>query len=271
MRRLIIAAVILMLLAVILGLTGALVGLWSPFAQYADRWRAGFHGLGTEDISDQQREVDDQVRRLQAENNQLRQRLREYQSMDSEIGTRIFPEQLLRARVVARSAEHGRHFLEIDRGALQGVHVGDPVVVGWTLVGVVRGERANRSLVQLLSDTESRIAVSLFDPASLKGNDEAAPLLPVAQGVIAGTGDRHGLRVVHVEARSGIQIRTGLQVLTSGLDERIPFGLIIGEVVEARPRADSDLWDIEVAPARPWGSYPTVVALRRLEALSQVP
>lgn len=271
-RRLLVTIGVLLVLTTILASMGLPHRLWSLALGGADRWRAGFYALGQTPTGSDNDDavVSDLLLRLNAENAELRRRIREYDSIQAELGTRIFPEQLLRARVVSRSADHGRHFLEIDRGALSGVAVGDPVVVGWTLVGVVRGERANRSLVQLLSDRESRVAVSIY-AATLTAADGETADIPLAQGVIAGVGERHHLQVVHVEARSTVQIREGMHVVTSGLDEHMPFGLAVGEVVEARPRPDSDLWDIVVQPLRPWGSYPTVVVIRRLSALSQVP
>lgn len=268
--RLIWLLLILLSVTLVVGFSGLGSRAWSAMMAAGDRFRAGMLALD-HSLVEPGTEHADHLLRLATENAELRRRIREYDSLHAELGTRIFPEQLLRARVIARSAEQGRHFLEIDQGALQGISRGDPVVVGWTLVGVIRAEQAERSLVQLLTDSESRVAVSLYHASFGLNTEDQVSDSPVAHGVIAGSGDRHALRVMHVEARAGVQMVPGMQVLSSGLDPLIPFGLVIGEVVEAEPRADSDLWDITVQPARAWGSYPTVVAVRRLRALSEVP
>ena len=64
---------------------------------------------------------------------------------------------------------------------------------------------------------------------------------PLAQGVVKGLGDRWALGMGHVEARSSLEVVPGMQVVSSGLDPEIPFGLVIGTVETAEVSADSDL------------------------------
>ncbi|TVR12882.1 MAG: rod shape-determining protein MreC [Planctomycetota bacterium] len=277
-RYAIVVLAALLALIAVAAVSGLPRALWGLAIGGADRWRAGVHALAhtpvmpdragnmSEDVSVHR----DAVLRLAAENAELRRRIREYEGMDAELGTRVVAEQFLRARVVARSTDDGRHFIELDRGAVHGIAVGDPVMVGWSIVGVVRGERASRSLVQLLTDRQSRVAVSLYAPGVLRDAPPATSDIPAAQGVVAGSGSRHSLQVIHVEARSSVSIIPGMQVVTSGLEEYIPYGLAVGEVVEARRRPDADLWDVEVQPLRPWGSFPTVQVLRRLSLIEDL-
>ena len=57
----------------------------------------------------------------------------------------------------------------------------------------------------------------------------------------------------HVEARSSLEVVPGMQVVSSGLDPEIPFGLVIGTVETAEVSADSDLWQIRSAAKSPVG------------------
>jgi hypothetical protein len=107
--------------------------------------------------------------RLAAENIELRRRLREHESLDGDPRLGDGATLPLRARVVARTSQDGRRFLELDHGAIDGIAVGDPVLGGDTLVGVVRGVQAATSLVQAVDDQEFRMVVGVLPPGSLRG------------------------------------------------------------------------------------------------------
>ena len=265
-KRVVWSFVMTVIVVVAVRLSGAHDMVWGLLGPGTDRVRASMHQVA-QGPTEEQGEVSDEVLRLRVENAELRRRIREYDSISAEHGTALNAARLLRSRVIGRSAEQGRHFVHIDAGALDGVHVGDPVLVGWTLIGIVRGEAADRSLVQLLTDKDARVAAALYAQDIGITEGKAQDDSPLAEGVVMGQGDRWSLGMGHVEARSRLEVTAGMRVVTSGLEPNIPFGLVIGTVNGADVSPDSDLWDIQLRPNRLWGSYPTVVVLRRVETL----
>ena len=261
LKRILWSLGICLVLALLVRLTGVHEMLWQLIGRSSDPLREQLHeSFQHED--QQNADGDDEVSRLRIENAELRRRIREYDGINAERGTQINPDQLLRSRIIARSSDAGRHFIHIDAGALEGVHVGDAVLVGWTLIGVVRGEAADHSLVQLITDQDARVAASLYAIELAQGNVAPQYDSPLALGVVEGRGDPWLLGMGHVEARSRLQVTPGMQVVTSGLDAQIPFGLVVGTVESADVSPESDLWEIRLRPHRLWGSYHSVVVLR---------
>lgn len=249
----------LVALTIILGFAAVPELLWGKVRGLirVDEMAGGLSAVGSAE-ADANRLLLEQVTALEAENVELRRRLTEYDELAERSGLVPPGMQLLRSRILGRSAEDGDHYLELENGAVDGVQVGDPVLAGASLVGVVRGESAGRSLVQLCSDRGSRIPATVLRrrEKTAAGQDRW-----VADGSLAGVGDPHRFSLRFVEDRPGLEIEPGMLVVTSGLTERIPAGLVLGEVVSATPAPHSDLWEIQVEPLRPWGSYPTVQVL----------
>jgi cell shape-determining protein MreC len=202
-------------------------------------------------------ELTEQVLRANAENALLRARLTDYLSIKGEGG--IPPEQtvVVRAHIIARTVRLGRRYCEIDAGAVDGVMTGMAACLGWSLVGTVVGVQEGRALIQLITDSESRI------PAALIGQGPAQSLSQgkieadnqrsdeiVAEGVLSGTGKRGLLFLDYIEDRRGLPLNPGQAVITAGTDGRIPAGLVLGTVTQATRSATADHWHIEVAPVR---------------------
>lgn len=244
----------LMVLVTVLAMTGVPNRLWSWASGFLDSWRADL----VEDHTPPEpadTATSELIARLSAENMELRRRLREFEDLYGPGGLLDARAPRLRARIIARSDDDGRHFLEIDRGADQGLAVGDPVLAGSTLVGRVRGMQVDHALVQLLTDSRCRV------PAQLLTEDTEDPDPFLAEGVLAGIGESGTLDLRFVEQRPGLEVLPGQRLITAGLDPRIPPGLLLGTVIRAETRPGSDHWRITVKPQRPWGSYPTVVVL----------
>jgi cell shape-determining protein MreC len=96
-----------------------------------------------------------------------------------------------------------------------------------------------RSLVQLVSDSESRIPAALLDGEMV-----------VAEGVLSGSGKRGLLLLDYIEERDGLQVGVGQRVVTAGSDGRFPPGLVLGTVNAASRSATADHWHVEVVPLR---------------------
>ena len=140
-------------------------------------------------------------------------------------------DQFVTAAVLARDPAPGRQLLLIDRGALQGVRVGQPVLgAGATLVGIVTQVDDRHARVRLVTDRDSAVASIV-----------QASRTPAA---LAGTGA--GLRLDFVP--HGAPVATGDVVLTSALGGLLPPGLLVGKVTGVRS-APQDLNEtVEVEP-----------------------
>lgn len=195
--------------------------------------------------------VEDQLVRANAENALLRTRLQEYLSIRGEGG--IPPEQavVVRARIISRTLRQGRRYCELDAGAVDGVTTGMAACLGWSLVGTVVGVQEGRSLVQLVSDRESRIPATLLDGETI-----------LAEGVLTGSGRRGLLLLDYIEERDGLQVMVGQRVVTAGSDGHFPPGLVLGTVTAASRSATADHWHVEVTPVREADSADSLLMLK---------
>ena len=135
-----------------------------------------------------------------------------------------------RDAVPAAGIVHGRVILlgpngiadtyTIDVGGVDGVGVGDAVVVGQAIVGVVARCEPMASLVLSLSSPGCYLSVRL-GPAESPG-DSARELCAV-QGLGGG-----GSKIVFFS--TGSAAHPGWTALTSGLEKGIPEGLLVGTV-----------------------------------------
>ena len=121
------------------------------------------------------------------------------------------------AAIVSGSLIFGVHTVTIDVGSVDGVEVGDAVVASdGILVGKVRETRGTSSVVQLITDSRSKLAaeVSTAEEKTVSG---------VAEG---GHGEGVSLRLLP----QGETLRPGDVAVTSGLEPGVPRGLLIGTI-----------------------------------------
>ena len=243
-----------------IALAGTGVAAWSGMTRFPPTGVAGavepvqqvLVGGGGEDTPAQRlARLEDQLVHTNAENALLRTRLQDYLAIRGEGG--IPPEQavVVRARIVARTVRQGRRYCELDAGAVDGVLSGMAACLGWSLVGTVVGVQEGRSLVQLISDSESRIPASLLDGEAI-----------IAEGVLSGSGRRALLLLDYIEERDGLQVVAGQRVVTAGSDGRFPPGLVLGTVTAASRSATADHWHVEVAPLREADSADSLLLLK---------
>ena len=236
----------MLIIAVALG--GTAVAVWSGFTRFPPAGVSAVVepvqrvlGGGAVEATPEQRliEIEEQLVRVSAENALLRTRLQDYLVIRGEGG--IPPEQavVVRARIIARTVRQGRRYCELDAGAVDGVTVGMAACLGWSLVGAVVGVQEGRSLVQLVSDSESRIPATLLDGETV-----------LAEGVLTGSGKRGLLLLDYIEEREGLQVVVGQRIITAGSDGRFPPGLVLGTVTAATRSPTAGHWHVEVAPLR---------------------
>lgn len=188
--------------------------------------------------------------RLNVENVILRRRLHEYGEILGGGRLPVVQQVIARGTITARTQRQGRRFCELDVGAVDGVQIGDPVVLGWTLIGRVRGIGPGRSLVQMVSDAESRVPAALFDDTEC-----------LAEGVLRGLGEGTTAQLDLIEDRPGLVVRPGHQLVTAGL-AGLPTGLVLGTVVRAERGETADHWQIEIALARDPSTVESVIVIR---------
>jgi len=123
------------------------------------------------------------------------------------------PTKVVAAAVIGQSSGYLRT-LTVDKGSSLGLKQGDAVISQGVLVGTLTEVRADNSEVTLITDYNS--------------------LIPVVLGTSRGTGLlRGGLEGLSVEnIPLNISIRSGENVLTSGLGGQIPQGVLVGKVTD---------------------------------------
>lgn len=118
------------------------------------------------------------------------------------------------SNVVGRNVER-QNTLLIDKGSRDGVTIGNAVIVGGgVMVGKVVDVTNNFSTVLLLTDSGNKVAVSTPEIESTIG---------LAEG-------EFGLSITISLIPQNVEIETDNIVITSGLQEGIPSGLVIGKV-----------------------------------------
>lgn len=146
-----------------------------------------------------------QLKLVQVENAHLRQELNFLKKQP----------RFVMAEVVGKSSDDLVAALVIDRGARDGLALGDPVIVDEGIfVGKIFKITDSISLVRLLTDNQSKIA------ATILSKDQTL-------GVVSG---RHGTSLLLEMIPQNETVVNGELIVTSGLDNLIPRGLLIGKV-----------------------------------------
>lgn len=173
---------------------------------------------------------------LAAENERLRRLL--------DLSERV-PMRSVPARVIARQPAPDCILL-IDRGTASGVREDLPVISPEGVVGKVLAATANDAKVQCFTDPDAGLAVMIGE-----GRDQAHAVVKKGAG---GT-----CRLQYLDALA--TVRPGDRVVTSGLDQIFPKGLLVGSVTFART----------VEGANEVGVEPAVAFSRLEEVLVLVP
>ena len=150
---------------------------------------------------------------LEQENNQLREQLSFLQTHEySTIGGDVVGNQI--------GTLDGTIF--INRGEGDGIKVGQPVIVaGGVLIGKIIKIESNSAVIQLLTDSQSKVAATVM-------NEERSI------GLVEGG---YGLSIQMNFIPQNETVQVGDVIVSSGLEEAIPRGLLIGQVttVEKEP------------------------------------
>lgn len=178
---------------------------------------------------------------LEQENDQLQK------SLGFIEGRGLFP---VGASVLSRTTSNERSRLVINRGSDDGLFVGAPVIVEDGLyVGKVAAVSKTQSIVSTLTDQDHATAVSLLNETETIG---------LVHGL---NGNLIILEFIPLEERVDVD---NLAV-TSGLEEHVPSGLLVGFVNTVRPDPNGPFQQAIVEPLVDIRRYTNVIVLLPLE------
>ncbi len=162
---------------------------------------------------------------LRNENEQLREQLSFFASSSvTHIG----------AEVIGKNIEPLGSTLVIDRGVQDGIQIGHPVIVrGGILIGTIVQSYDDSAVVKLLNDNQSKVA------ATITNRDKSIGLIEGGYGI--------SIRMNFIPQNE--QIFVGDLVITSGLTEAIPKGLLIGKIETVEKEAYQPFQEAIVTPA----------------------
>lgn len=126
------------------------------------------------------------------------------------------------AEVIGRSVDPLSTIITINRGSEDGVSEGNPVIVGsGVLVGTVIEVFNKTSFVRLINDNQSKIGATLLNTERTIGLVEGGYDIGVQMNFIP----------------QNEKVNPGDTVITSGLSDNMPRGLVIGKVefIEKQP------------------------------------
>ena len=174
--------------------------------------------------------------RLQADSARMKELERENQQLTSQVHwAQQFPDlQVLQARVIGRDPRSRSKFLVINRGSDDGVQLGMAAVSPDFLVGIVTAVEPKTARVTLVIDESMHVGVQLQDD-------------PRTPGILDGNWQKGGRLTMKYVDRN-VTVPPNARIITSGLTQRVPKGLLVGVAVGARKNEQDDAQDIEVVP-----------------------
>jgi rod shape-determining protein MreC len=196
------------------------------------------------DQFDSKKGLNRRIDQLSQENNKLKlqnQVLREDQAELRRLRNMVnFKEQnsfiydLIGARIIGRSPNNWFNTVTIDKGSRDGVKQDMAVISPDGLVGRISSLSDHSAQVFLITDREVAVGVILQETRE-------------TNGIIEGLGDNSMLRMRNIPYYS--EIHKGNQVVTSGLSEYFPKGIVIGRIKTITREPNGLLLSATVAPA----------------------
>jgi rod shape-determining protein MreC len=193
----------------------------------------GAERLTYNELVERNRELEAAVASLQVEVVRLREIEQDHERLSGLLDYASSHEEqsLVTGDVVARETSGFLRYIIINRGARDGVEVGDPVITDMGLVGRVADVTATAAWVRLAVDQGSAVNARLQDAR--------------AEGTVVGQ-LQGGLRMQHIPREAVIE--EGDLVLTSGLGGNFPAGIVIGQVVSVRQQVAELFQEAEIRP-----------------------
>ncbi len=178
------------------------------------------------------------LRALEAENLELRELL-------SSIGQE--KESFSEARIIQANLDPFRQQILLNKGKLQGVELGQPVIDAKGLVGVVLSATDTSSHVLLLTDTGFAVPVQ-----SVRSGERA---------IAVGSGTGGELRLNYVPRTADFM--EGDELVTSGLGGRFPAGYPVGVITSIQHDPSTRFTLIGVSPSAKLGQFRHVLLVKQ--------
>ena len=141
-------------------------------------------------------------------------------------------ENFLVANIVHIDADPFTHQIVLDKGSINGVYVGQPVIDANGVMGTVVFMSALTSNVMLLTDASHAIPVK-----NIRNNIRA---------IAIGTGKVGILELQHIP--NTMDMKVGDKLITSGLGGRFPVGYPIGEIIDVYHDSIKPFMIVKVKP-----------------------
>jgi rod shape-determining protein MreC len=223
----------------------------------AEAWRGyAFH----RETYEENRRLEKRLRELETELEARAPRAQEVEKLRELLELRkALPLDTVAAQVIARDGVPWFRTLTLDRGEEDGVALDAPVLSSTGVVGRVFAVGPHAARVQVLLDRDSGAGVLL----------ERSRIAGVVSGQISAsaTGDTD-LLLKYVPDRADVAV--GDLVVTSGLDQIYPKGLVVGRV-RFVGKGSGLFRDIRVEPSARFESLEEVLVVRRTEAPAETP
>lgn len=207
-------------------------------------------------LLERNQELEDEISRLQTQNIQYEQQLREadilYALLDF---AREQPEnKYIAASVIGQDPSPFLHYIIIDHGSDDGLRKGMPVVTNQGLVGRIDAVTAVAARVQLISDPDSSVNIWLEESQS--------------DAILTGsvTGDLY-LGMVDQE----VGLKEGEILFTSGLGGNYPKDILVGEITSIRKRENELFQTASVQPSVDFSSLRAVLVITNFKPTDLTP
>jgi rod shape-determining protein MreC len=161
---------------------------------------------------------------LAAENLRLRQLLN---------ATELLTDSVLVTEVIGVSPNLLNHHVTIDKGANDGVYVGQPVLDADGLMGQITHVYDDNSIVLLITDLDHALPVQILRNG--------------VRSIVEGTSEYNEMRLRYVSPT--VDIVEGDQLVSSGLGGRFPVGYPVGTVAAISQKPGDKFMDIKVEPS----------------------
>jgi rod shape-determining protein MreC len=152
---------------------------------------------------------------LEAENRRIRSLLQSARRLD---------ERMLIAEIVATSPDPYRHYLKLNKGSVDGVFIGQALIDAHGIMGQITEVYPLTSVALLITDPNHGIPVEIAHGEG--GGSLSLPYLP-----------------------SNADIKSGDQLVSSGLGGRFPAGYPVGTVTAISHQAGEHFLSISATPA----------------------
>lgn len=165
----------------------------------------------------------ERLQSLQAENRRIRALLQSAEALK---------QRVLIAGVLAASPDPYRHYIMLNKGSLDGVYAGQPLIDSHGVMGQVTQVGLMSSVANLITDPNYGVPVEI--------NRDGL------QTIAEGGGDGQ-LRLPYLPTNA--DIRTGDRLVTSGLGGRYPAGYPVGTVTNVKHKAGQYFLSVRAKPS----------------------